>query len=52
MLEPVRYVLGEHRVWKGRGAKRRCISKEDCVMYVPILETLRVKLLFQRFDDS
>ena len=33
--------LGQRRVWKGTGTKRRCVSKEDHMMYVPILETLQ-----------
>lgn len=24
--------------------KRRCVSKEDCIMYVPLLETLQALL--------
>lgn len=28
-------------MWKGSGTKRRCISKEDSVFYVPVLETLQ-----------
>ena len=39
--EPVRVLLGEWHVWKGRGAKRRCVSKEDHVIYIPVLETLQ-----------
>ena len=31
-------------MWKGNGAKRRCVSKEDCIMYVPVLQTLEVLL--------
>jgi len=39
--EPVRVLLGERRVWKGRGTKRMCVSKEDHVFYIPVLETLQ-----------
>ena len=28
-------------MWKGRGAKRRCVLKEDHVVYIPVLETLQ-----------
>ena len=28
-------------MWKGRGAKRRCVSKEDHVIYIPVLKTLQ-----------
>ena len=34
-------ILGERRVWKGKGHKRRCVNKEDQAMYVPILKTLQ-----------
>ena len=37
----MRFSLGERRVWKGCGAKRRCVVKEDEVFYVPVLETLQ-----------
>ena len=26
------------------GAKRMCVSKDDCVMYVPLLQTLQLLL--------
>jgi len=29
--------------------KRKCISKEDCVMYVPLLDTLQVLLKNEAF---
>ena len=44
MQEPVEIPLGERRVWKGRGIKRRCIVKRDCAYYIPVLETLQVLL--------
>lgn len=31
-------------MWKGYGSKGRCISKEDNIMYVPILETIQCLL--------
>ena len=34
-------LLGERHVWKGSGIKRRCITKEDNVFYIPVLETLQ-----------
>jgi len=34
-------VLGERRVWKGWGAKRNCVTEQDCLMYIPILETIQ-----------
>lgn len=40
----MKFSLGNCRVWKGNGAKRRCVSREDCVMYVPILQTLQMLL--------
>lgn len=42
--EPLRITLGEKRVWKGSGQKRRCVVKEDTFMYVPILQTLAILL--------
>ncbi len=33
--------LGERRVWKGRGLKRKCVVKEDTMMYVPFWATLQ-----------
>ena len=38
--EPVRVHLGERHVWKGSGDKRRCVTKADHFMYVPVLKTL------------
>jgi len=40
LQEPSRVVLGERRVWQGCGAKRRCITEKDCLMYIPIMETI------------
>lgn len=37
-------MLGERRVWKGRGSKRRCVTKDDKMMYIPVIDTLQ-KLL-------
>ena len=37
--------LGKERVWKGSGSKRRCVDRENEVMYIPILETLQSLLL-------
>ena len=34
-------VLGEYRAWKGWGAKRKCVTEQDCLMYIPILETIQ-----------
>ena len=31
-------------MWKGRSAKRRCVSKEDHVIYIPVLKTLQGRL--------
>ena len=31
--------LGEERVWRGIGRKRRCMVKKDEAFYVPILRT-------------
>lgn len=42
--EPVRFCLGEKRVWKGIGRKRKCISIRDTMMYVPLLETIAILL--------
>ena len=40
----MRVILGERRVWKGHGSKRQCVTVEDDMMYIPILETLNVLL--------
>ena len=42
--EPVRVKLGEQRVWKGTGSKRRCVLEEDTFMYIPVLNTLETLL--------
>lgn len=42
--EPEKVVLGTTREYKGTGAKRRCVEKEEIMMYVPILKTLDVIL--------
>jgi len=39
--EPVSIPLGEQRVWKGRGLKRRCVVKKDSLVYIPLLNTLQ-----------
>ena len=39
--EPVSIALGERRVWKGRGHKRRCVVKKDSLVYIPLLHTLQ-----------
>lgn len=36
--------LGERRVWKGKGAKRKCVLTEDHFIYIPILETIQCLL--------
>ena len=36
----MRITLGERRVWKGVGSKRRCVVKTDDAFYVPVLKTL------------
>ncbi|XP_065887419.1 uncharacterized protein [Dysidea avara] len=41
LIEPLRVVLGEYRAWKGWGAKRKCVTEQDCLMYIPILETIQ-----------
>ena len=41
--------LGERSIWKGKGVKRKCTSKEDCIMYVPLLDTLQVLLKNEAF---
>lgn len=33
--------LGERRVWRGQGRKRKCVSKKDTFMYIPLLSTLQ-----------
>ena len=42
--EPEKIVLGTTREHKGFGAKRRCVEKEETMMYVPILKSLNVIL--------
>jgi len=44
LQEPLRVVLGERRVWQGCGVKRKCVTEQDCVMYIPILETIQCLL--------
>ena len=34
-------LLGERRMWRGTGSKRRCKSVKDNVIYIPILDTLQ-----------
>ena len=52
--------LGERRVWKESGLKRRCVVKKDSLVYIPLLSTLQsllrnnailaeVKLLFHMY---
>ena len=36
--------LGETRMWKGVGSKRRCVLKNDHAIYVPLLSTLQKML--------
>ena len=31
----------EKRVWKGRGNKRRCVSKKDEMVYIPLIDTIQ-----------
>ena len=45
LQEPVRVTLGKRRVWKGEGPKRRCVVKEDIMMYIPLLASLQSLLL-------
>ena len=52
MQEPVSIFLGERHKWKGAGAKRRLVTKEDFVYYVPILKTLEVLLNNRQFTDE
>jgi len=52
MQEPVSIFLGEWYKWKSAGAKRRLITKQDFVYYVPILKTLEVLLNNQHFADE
>ena len=42
--EPERVVLGKTRKYKGIGAKRRCVEKDETMHYVPVLKTLDVIL--------
>ena len=42
--EPIPVLLGEHRVWKGSGVKRRCVTKQDKFYYVPVLDVLQTLL--------
>lgn len=44
MQEPERVVLGKIRKYKGIGAKRRCVEKDETMHYVPVLKTLDVIL--------
>lgn len=39
--DPECVLLGEKRVWKGKGNKRRYVVKKDHAMYVPVLKTLQ-----------
>ena len=32
--------LGQQHVWKGTGVKRKCILKDDDIIYIPVLKTL------------
>ena len=41
----MKVVLGTERKPKGTGAKQRVVEVEQCMVYVPILKTL--KFLFQ-----
>ena len=41
LQDPECVKLGERRAWKGVGMKRRCVSKDDQAMYVPVLKTLQ-----------
>ena len=47
MQEPEKFVLGSAREYKGVGAKRRRVEKEETMMYVPILKTLDVNLQYE-----
>ena len=40
----MRVTLGERRVWKGAGVKRKCVVKKDELVYVPLLKTLQAYL--------
>lgn len=42
--EPTRICLGERRVWKGSGVKRRCVVKKDEMFYISVTETLQALL--------
>ena len=35
-------LLGERRMWKGTGSKRRCKWIKDFIIYIPILDTLQL----------
>lgn len=36
--------LGERHVWKGTGAKRKCVVKKEELVYIPLLKTLQAYL--------
>ena len=36
----MKVVLGTKRKYKGFGPKRRIIEKDECFVYVPVLQTL------------
>ena len=44
MMEPDSRWLGERRIWKCTGAESRCVGIDDCVTYIPILQTLQALL--------
>lgn len=44
LKEPRTVVLGSVRKAKGMGAKRRVVEIDETMIYIPILETLRILL--------
>ena len=42
--DPVKIVLGTERKAKGIGHKRKCVEVEETMVYIPLIDTLRVLL--------
>ena len=41
---PLQIVLGTKLKPQGKGVKRRLVEKEECMVYIPLLETLSILL--------
>lgn len=48
----MRVILGERRVWKGAGAKRKCVVKKDELSYIPLERTLQTYLSNPTFVEQ